>query len=66
MDWIWSVRGKGDYESSKDFYLSNFEDAITVNQDGKSCLHSRFRAEISELSFGHPEFGITPKHQVEM
>ena len=66
MDWIWSVRGKGDNESSKDFYLSNFEDAIAVNQDGESCLHNRFRAEISELSFGHPEFGITLKHQVEM
>lgn len=48
------------------FYLSNFEDAIALNQDGKSCWHSKFRAEILELSFEHPEFGITYKHQVEM
>ena len=48
------------------FYLSNFEDAIALNQGGKSCWHSKCRAEILELSFEHPECGITHKHQVEM
>ena len=37
------------------FYLSSFEDAIALNQDGKSCWHSKFRAEILELSFEHRE-----------